>query len=200
MADGESQYRAALRAAVRGLWGGAMDYGDFYDAMDAAIERGFTAAQREGAAECGISPDEMTTDEKKALQSAIVKERGFIDGFAEYIEAHDKAHDGKLEPLFSRVNRWVDRYNDVRNRAKLMACGDKKLEWVLGMYKKEHCPSCIKLAGVIKRASFWQEHDVRPQHPTKLQCMIAAGGVSVCGCGFRETDRHCTPGPLPKLP
>ena len=195
---GEANYRRVLRAAVRGLWGGVIDYYGFYEVMFVAIDNAFYRAWYEGAAECGIKPEELTPDEQQELQQAIATERGFIGRFADTIEKNSKAEGGKLTPLLNRVDRWVIRYNDIRNRAKMMACGDQKLEWVLGI--SEHCDSCLKLAGKIKRASYWQENDVRPQHPTKLLCMIGAGGVSVCQCALVPTDRHLSPGPLPSLP
>jgi len=200
MASGIDNYRSGIRASIRGLWLAVFDFGQFYDAMDTAVTNNFTRAWREGAAECGVTPEDMTTEEKDALRNAIFLERGFIDGFAEHIMAHDKKNGGALEPLFSRGELWVLRYEAIRNLAQQMACKDEKLEWVLGMLKKEHCPSCIKVAGIVKRGSVWAKHDVRPQHPTKLLCMIGAGGVSVCGCSFRKTSLQCTPGPLPYLP
>jgi len=213
MTDNANQYRMALRAPVRALWKGVFDYDQAFAGVEDAIRVYFPRAWNEGAKECGVLPSELTPEERTAQRTATFKEYGFIDGLLTAVERgspawYDKPpHNleepeggGKLAPLFSRVERWVGRYNDLRNQAKLMACKDQKLEWVLGRQVKKHCNSCIKLAGVIKRASYWQKHDVRPQHPTKLECMISAGGVSVCGCEFRKTDLHCTPGPLPKLP
>ena len=199
MADGMGMYRSTIRSATRGLWSGAMDWEQFYELMLDTVRLGFEAAWHEGAAECGILPEDLTAEERQALQSATVQENGYIAGFADTIEEKSKANGGKLGPLLVRAELWVKRYNDLRNRAKEMACGDQKLKWKMHP-EKEHCKSCLKLNGKVKRASVWRNNDVRPQHPTKLECMVGAGGPSVCGCEFVVTDEPCSRGPLPNLP
>ena len=191
-------YRRTLRSPVRGLWTGVLSYDEFFGAMMTAIRGGFTAAWRSGAQECGIQPDEYSDEEKQALQTAIVEEYGYIGGFATAIEEGSKKNGGKLEPLFRRSELWMKRYLDLQNRAKQMACGNAKLAWRLG--QAEHCPSCVKLANQVRRANVWREKDVRPQHPTKLKCMISSGGPSACKCRFEVTEEPCSRGPLPRLP
>jgi len=195
---GVDTYRNGLRSAVRGLWSGALDYFDAWEFVLSAIDAGFRRAWRAGAAECGISEGEYTSDEKIALEQAIRDELQYVDGLLEAVQEGSREAGGKLEPLYTRVELWVKRYNDVENRAKTMACADQKLRWDLGA--AEHCPSCLKLAGKVRRASQWQRMDIRPQHPTKLKCMLSAGGPSVCQCKFSVTDERASSGPLPKLP
>lgn len=197
-----AQYRSALRAAVRGYATRVHDYDQFFGNMTVAIESNFRRAWYAGAKECGIAPAELSPEEKATLASAIVRERGFVDRLASYIEdnrTEDGTYPNDVRGKFqSRMERWVNRYNTLQNQAMQIACADQKLMWVLGI--AEHCPSCLKLAGKIKRASYWKREDVRPQHPYKLECMISAGGVDVCQCRFEQTDLLLSPGPLPRLP
>lgn len=193
---GETDYRQGIRSSVRGLWTGVLDRTQFVDAMVPAIERGFTRAWNEGAESCGVSEDELTLDERIALNDAINEELGFIGNFADAIIDNSKANGGKLTPLFSRINTWVKRFNGVRQRAKMMACGDQKLKWIVN--SKETCVDCMKLKNQVRRASVWREKDIHPQHPA-LECMESAGGVPVCLCDFEETNEPVSRGPVPKI-
>jgi hypothetical protein len=188
------QYKRSLRSAVRGLWSGALDEFDAYEVMQTAIRSGFTRAWNSGAAECGIKPDELSPEETKALNDAILEEYAYIDGFLGAIEKGSRKNKEKLTPLYTRTELWLKRFLDIQNRAKAMACEDQKLAWRLG--EAEHCCSCLKLANRVKRASFWREAGVRPQHES-LHCMKSAGGPSVCKCRFEVTDEPLSKGPLP---
>lgn len=196
MAGGADNYRRGIRSAVRGLWAGVLDRSQFEAAMRDAIDNRFYQAFLEGAAECDIKEDEITTAEWTVLEQAISEEFMFIAGFADAIQSKDKASGGKLAPLYTRVDSWVKRYNDLRNRAKVLACKDKKLEWIVN--SRETCGDCIRLEGQVRRASVWQDNDLRPQHP-KLECMESAGGVSVCLCELKPTDKPASKGPLPRI-
>lgn len=189
------RYQAAIRSAVRGLWSGAIDYGQYLDVMGLAIDRFLPMAWADGAKECGIQPAEYTPQERRALQEATAQEYLYVVGLGDAIQAGSRANGGKLTPLYQRVDLWVKRYRDIKNRAMEMACQDQKLKWIMNP-AKENCCSCIQLADKVKRASFWREAGVRPQHPS-LHCMQSAGGPSVCGCQFVVTDERLSPGPLP---
>lgn len=188
-------YRMDIRAVVRGLWSGVLTYFQAWEQMDLAIRRGLPLAWQDGSEECGILPSEWTPEEKQALESAINGELGYIDGFLTAIEEGSKANGGKLGPLFQRADLWISRYVDVRNRAMLMACRDKKLKWVLDCIRvsKEHCRDCLRLEGRVYRASIWAKWDIRPQHHG-----LACGGWR-CACCFRETNEPATPGRPPAL-
>lgn len=191
----EDGYRSGLRSPVRGLWTGVITYDQFWETMMTVVRLGFTAAWYAGAEECGIQPGELTDEEQAELEQAISREYDFIDGFATSIEKGNRDAGGKLETHFRRLDLWVKRYRDVRNRAKVMACADQKLMWKINP-EKENCCSCLRLAGKVKRGSYWKRVGVRPQHPT-LHCVASAGGVSVCGCELVVTNERCAPGPLP---
>ena len=187
----QESYRADLRANARALWSGVWDFFDFFVAMQASVQRGFTQAFYEGAATCGVRPDELSAEELARLQSEIVLEQQHITGLADFI-GEVKARGGKLAEVFTRVELWVNGYGRVRGLAQTLACEDVKYKWVL--HPAEHCSSCRKLSGKVKRGSFWASHDVQPKSWSKLICRLG------CKCSLDPTDEPLTPGPLPALP
>jgi len=191
----EGHYRAALRSAIRGLWTGEYDYDWFFDSMITNIRLHLTQAWHEGAKECGILPGELTQAERVELQRNIQYETQWIEGLGTAIEENSKANGGKLGPLFNRIEVWIGRYEGIKANAKVMACKDRKLRWTLG--EAEHCASCLKLAGKVKRASYWHERGILPRvhNAPYLEC----GGWR-CQCTLEPTDEPASKGPLPSLP
>ncbi len=190
------RYQAALRSPVRGLWTGVLDRGQFRQSMFNTIETGIIDAWNEGAKECGIAPDELSEDELNTRDERIVQERSHISEFGQAIQEGSRANGGKLTPLFKRLDLWTNRYRDVNNEAKVMACKDKKLIWILGP-TEIHCKTCPSLNGKVKRGSFWSNAGIRPQNPPNgnLEC----GGWN-CLCELRPTDKAISRGPLPRTP
>ena len=194
---GIRQYRAELRAAVRGLWSGAIDEFDCWQMFEVAIRRSFTKAYNDGAAEAGVNPIELTGNERAERMSRTAGEMRFIDGFINAIIVGSKERGGKLSPLFNRIELWVARYKEMYNLGLSTSKDDPKYRWVYNP-EKEHCTDCERLAGQVRRLSTWKAHDLRPQSP-RLACMRSARGVTVCGCRFESTDEPCTRGPLPRV-
>lgn len=196
----QSSYAASYGRDVRGifhaLWAGTVDADYALDEMRNTVRIGLTRAFREGTKQCGIEPIDWSPEEKMALGNAIANEDSRIWSVLMFIEQNSKARGSKRGPVTARAAVWVNRYRDAANMAKVMACADKKLEWVLGPTKK-HCSSCIKLAGKVKRASYWDRMGIRPQNPANP--MLECQGYK-CLCDFRVTDLHMSPGPLPRLP
>jgi len=195
MPSGLDIYRKSLRDNVRGLWGGVIDYDQFWEAMTATIQRRLPQAWYEGARDCGVQPADLSPEERMALQQALVNEMSFVTKFADDIMAGSKAKGGNLQPLLARVERWAARYSDLQSRARVMACGDQKLQWVMGP-TKIHCPSCLKLSNKVKRASYWRRVNVHPQSPPNPNLECNGFGL----CQLLPTDERCSPGPLPRLP
>lgn len=187
-----ASYGASIRAAVRGLWRGDIDQSAFIDTMLSAINRGLEQAWREGARECGIGPDERTTQEEAALVQLQNRSIASVQSFGIAISQATRADGALLRPHLNRAASWTNRYNEARNLARSMACADQKFTWVLG--PTEHCSSCLKMAGKVKRASQWDAREIRPQHPD-LEC----GGWR-CQCQLQQTDAPLSRGPLPGLP
>lgn len=203
-----SDYASSIRSAARGLWlstppGAAgprvtvLTYDQFFDAMISIIRNRLPKAWEEGAKRVGVLPEEMTAEERVALQQAIASEVDHIAGFAAFIEEHAKAVGGKWGAVNNRVGMWANRYLDVVNRAMAMAGANKKLRWKRHALRvtKQSCVDCLKLDGRVYRAQTWQKWDVRPQSP-----YLACGGLK-CGCAFEVVgvDVRCTPGRPPKL-
>jgi hypothetical protein len=198
IATGQSFFLRTIRESIRALWSGQWQLYDFIGAFYNAIHTFYYRAWFEGAEECGILPDEMTNQESFWLRSRILQDQLYADRLGVDIETNNRESGGKLYVLYPRANLWANNYNEVRNMAQFMSCSDQKAKWVATA--RESCPSCMRLNGIVKRMSYWREHDVHPQHRGKLQCMINSGGVPVCLCGFEKTDEPVTPGPLPMLP
>lgn len=194
----QEDFKRSVRAQVRSLLFGHTDEFGFTDAMLSALERGLERAWREGAADCGIGPDERSPDETNALRNYINTQATFLPGFARAItDAREQAlaDDEKITEntggVMSRASMWANRYGEVVSIAKTMACSDQKYGWDLG--PTEHCSDCLAMSAKVKRASAWAAADIRPQS-RRLEC----GGFH-CQCRFRKTDQPATPGRLPAV-
>jgi hypothetical protein len=195
---GADNYRKSLRDAMRGYRTRSIDYDQFWQAMTATIQRRLPQAWYEGAKECGILPADLSPEERMALQQTVVNEMSFISKLAQAIDEDREKHPERKTPsksLFARLDMWAQRYTDLQSRARLMACEDQKLKWVLGP-TKEHCPSCLKVAEKVKRASYWRRVNIYPQRPINPNLECQGFGQ----CQLLPTDERCSPGPLPRLP
>ena len=191
----ELDMRSGIRAAVRGLWNGTFDFNHFVTAMGTAIDRGLTFAWNEGAAEVGVRPDEMTDAERNMLQQRIADQMQHVVNFAQVIMDGSKANGGKLGPLHKRAEMWSAQYQSALNQGRIMAGGDLKYRWTLG--DAEHCASCLRLNGKVKRGSFWQRTGILPRVAGALY-LICRGFK--CQCSLMLTDEPMSKGPLPNLP
>lgn len=188
---GIDNYRMGLRFAVRGLWTGVIDRDQFDEQMRVLINRRLKQAFDEGAAECGIKPDEFTEEENLALVQTILEELEHIDELAQRVEENSKKNKGKLTPLLTRVSTlWVNKYNDFVNLGKQQVCGDEKLIWNLGS-TKEHCRDCLNYNGRVYRASVWKRNKIKPQSK-RLFCR----GFR-CLCELKPTNLPVTKGRVP---
>ena len=190
-------YARGLRAPVRGLWSGVLDYSQAYDMFWDSVNRNLTLAWHSGLKEAGIGPAEMSVIERQALSAVISKEQGFIAGFLNTVMDNSKKNKGKLGPLVKSIDQWATRAIDAKNKALLLAKNDPKLAWKIG-HREKHCSTCMdKLNGKVKRASFWLKAGVSPQNPPNP--MLECKGWN-CGCSLNVTDSKLTPGRLPSLP
>ena len=189
----ERGYKKALRAVARGLWSGVFTVDQFEDEMRIAINRFLNHAFDEGAEVFGVTPDEYTKEEFKAIGDIIKNEVSRISNLADFIVENSKENEGKLSKVFDRINLWVNRFNDMVDLAKVMVGKDQKLEWILGS-TKSHCKTCLALAGKVKRASYWEKIGLRPKNPPndKLEC----GGWE-CQCRLEPTKKPLSKGTLP---
>lgn len=188
---GEEDYHMTIRSQVRGLWRGYFDFYGFLDNMFYAIQTGFQRAWYEGLQECGLTPEDMTLEERQRLDQEIDAELRYITGFAVDISSGSRDQGGLLRDLMWRVDLWQNRYVGVRELAKTYACGDRKLKWIVNPIK-EHCRDCLMLDGKVYRASVWKDSGWAPRSRT-----LACGGFK-CGCYFEETNEPITPGVPPQ--
>lgn len=172
---GRDSFGLSLRSAVRGLWTGNFTRDEFVTSFGGSIERRLTQAWLEGAAQCGIKPDELTRGEIDERQRLINGQLIWVPNFADDIEADSRANGGAQGPLIDRVPTWVSQYDVARTQGDAMACGDVKKMWVIDPFK-DNCNSCLRLNGKVKRNSFWHGRGILPQ----------VNGVAYLICGGYE--------------
>ena len=188
MAESIDTYGNRIRSYTASLWRGDINESEFASAMITLVEVGMRNAWLEGMAEAGIMEGEMSQDEIIALAQLISFQWNYIDGYANYIVENSRANGIKLNTLEPRMQMWINRYNEAKNQALQMAETDPKLEWVLG--PTEHCQDCKKYSGKVKRASYWEKIQARPQSPT-----LACKGIN-CQCELVSTDKPLSKGHL----
>ena len=172
----------------------------FIDSAQLGIGNHLEDAWIAGAKECGFDlqqyPGEATAEQETQLQSVLDTQTQYDWVSKFYNDIEQAAIDGKdRSSMDYRVNMWANRYNEVKTRAKATFCADRKVRWTLG--EAEHCPSCVKLSGKVKRMSYWNERGILPRvaGAEYLECH----GYN-CQCTLVETDEPQSKGPLPKLP
>ena len=190
--SGLAEYARAIRANIYRLWAGYAEIWDFDNGMAISIRRGFTRAWHQGAAEMGIKPGELTEEEEQALARNINSDISYVFRFGQDIVAGSKENGGLLRVQQRRGELWINRYNAVRNEARVMAGKNRKLRWVWNPLK-EHCSDCGRLNGRVYRARVWDEYGIVPQSPA-LECEGWR-----CGCQFIQTDAPVTPGRPPNI-
>jgi hypothetical protein len=187
---GLQKYQSGIRKGIYGLWSGKMDAQDAFMHLWVVIERGIMQAWYNGAMDCGIRPEELSQIELRGLQDAIYNEMQYLEKLIYDVMERNKASGTQLKTLNTKINMWSNRYNQIRNKAKALACGNKKLKWILGP-TKVHCVDCAKLNGKVKRASTWVASGWMPQGK-----MLACKGYQ-CLCSLVVTTDPLSPGKLP---
>lgn len=176
--SGPDQYRQNLRGPLYGLWSGKIGRDDFIDQYQIAIDAGLRNAWIEGMQAAGLTEEDMTQEEETALASFVLEQYEYVAGLADYIELNSKANKGKLEALMPRLGQWVNRYNQARSRALLLAKSDPLLTWHEGP-THEKCDDCIYSDGRTYRASVWKRWGWETQSPD-----LACGGFE-CQCELK---------------
>lgn len=169
--------------------------GSFISRMNQTIKFGLRDAWSLAADDLGIAPDEITPEELKERDAIITEEQSHVRDLLAYLKELANDRTRKLSDADARLDLWAERFGDMQNKAKLILGRDTRLEWVYG--DTEHCNSCARLNGIVKRASFWVKHGVQPGNPPneKLEC----GGWR-CQCNLVPSESRLSPGKLPRLP
>ena len=182
---------------MHALWSGAITRAQFISLMMGDIETYLMLAWAEGARdEDLVGLLDLTYWEAATLQELIWMEWMFVDRFADEIVERNKDAGWPLGPFISRVDVWVNRYGQTRIKAQVVTREDEKSTWRLG-FRKEHCRSCVKLHGITKRNSTWNQAGILPRVPGApyLECR-----GWLCGCSLIPTSDAVTPGAFPPLP
>jgi hypothetical protein len=182
-------YQKTIHSAFYGLWSGALDKGGFIAMMEDAIDIGLRRAWREGMREVGLSWEDRSQEEEIALSKLVIEQWNHVPGVADWIEQRDKESGELLKDLSYRESLWINAYQESYNTALQMASNDPKLEWILGATEKS-CGDCLKYAGKVKRASYWQKIGAVPQSPA-----LACKGIN-CDCELRPTNKPLSRGYL----
>lgn len=168
------------------------NYPLFAAGMAGDIQRYITEAFYVGASACGFLPDELIANDLSELNAIIQNEFSFVSRLATAIlDLRD--NDLPITRIYPRLEVWTNRYQDVVNRAQVLLCGDQKLKWILGP-NEQHCSSCSRLDGKVKRASEWEASGLHPQSPPneRLTCQGWR-----CLCTLEPTTEPLSRGPLP---
>jgi hypothetical protein len=161
--SGEADYLRSLRAAARALALGIIEPGQFVSQVFSIVDHGLTRAWYEGMKECGIRPDEQTAAERARLNTEMVTRLQRIGPLAEFIlSQRSRPEVGVPASVAARLRLWANDYRGIKEIASAMACGNKKMTWMLGP-TKEHCPSCKGFAGRTYRYSVWLENNALPR-------------------------------------
>ncbi len=188
-----NQYRRNLRTAVRGLWSGSLTLPQSRNSFESTIERRLTDAWIQGAAECDISADELTQAELIARDDFIEQQTENLGPFLQSIRDKNQANGAPLAPHFTRLGMWVNQWSSAFQKGEAMACADGKRRWQVG--RTEHCITCLRLNGKVKRLSFWLEN-VLPRNAPNM-CLACRGFR--CACTLLRTTAPISRGPLPRL-
>jgi len=192
LSENIGSYYSKIAGLTFSLWQGSIDENAFISEMIVLVQQGMKSAWLEGMAEVGISESEMNPDELVAMSQLISGQWNHIEGFAAYIVENSKANKIQFSTLDSRIQMWVNRYNEAKNQAMQMASNDPKLEWVLG--EGEHCKTCVRYNGKVKRASYWEKINARPQSSA-----LACKGIN-CKCELVPTEKPLSKGYLTPPP
>ena len=160
----EENFGITLRKTATRLWRGQAAKAEFIDAFWLGVERGLWRAALEGIGSLGFAEDELSPTESAKLVSIIDAMRAFVPALADWIEENSQANGGQFVAVTNRVTQnWVNRYQQVYQQAQALVGRDLKAMWWLGI--AEHCKSCLKLAGKIRRWSWWNERGILPRVP-----------------------------------
>ncbi len=185
-----NDFNSGVRALVRGLWSGVLTEFQFVDGMVSALSRYLREAWYAGLQRADIQPEEMSDEERMAMERFINSQYPYVINFAQAVSSGSQANGGKLAPLFNRARLWTNRYGEAENQAFIMASQNQKMRWTRNP-QKDSCETCLALDGRVYRAETWHRNGVWPRSP-RLRCFPGP-----CGCTLERTSDRITPGRFP---
>lgn len=189
------QYERQLWSYTLDLYRGG-DVGAFIDDFAAAIENQLTRAWNEGAREVGVELGDMEDEDKQIIDDIVSSEYDHVLDLAQAIQDAQSLDKDEFRSQFrSRIDLWINRYNDVRSQAMIYFGGKERLVWRMGA-TEEHCATCAALDGIVAYATEWEESGVAPQGAPNdaLEC----GGWR-CDCSLETTDQRRSAGALTRI-
>ena len=166
-----SVFAIAIQNLAIELWNSGGDRtsaGQFWSETTQLIIRQYPVAWAEGMMEVDLTPADMTAKERAALNAATNAAVGAVRNLQRFIVAQVKRKEDDPTLRFEqavgpRVNIWINGYGAIAARAAAMAGKDRPMAWRLGT--AEHCSSCLRLDGKVKRASWWADNGILPRVP-----------------------------------
>lgn len=128
---------------------------------------------------------DLSPEATLALRSEIDRQRSYVPDLAADIYAAEYP-DGMMS-IANRIPLWVNGITSAYYEG-LVQGGDTNgedpfLEWKLGV--AEHCSTCSRLSGVVRRASEWRATPYRPR--TTAVGVLECNGYN-CKCFFERSD------------
>jgi hypothetical protein len=183
-------YLTSIRGAIRALYREQLSLFEFVDNMVSIIERNLIIAWNNGAADCGIRPNEFSQAELLVRDRYISDQFRYILGLGQSVQADRNVV--RIGESLRRAEMWANRWRDIRALGSQTVCADIKMLWQWAP-EKEHCVDCQAMNGRVYRNSTWNRYGIRPGS-ANLACF---GGH--CGCELVPTDLPITPGRPPAL-
>lgn len=188
-------FRRVMRRATLDFYRGDIDAFEFIDVMIALVEDQLRRAWNEGMRAMGLDPKkDMLPEWEEILAQEIGKQLNFVLQYAEDIEKA-RAEESGVDALYSRIEMWVNRFNEVVNLAKTVVGGKEKLVWRLGR-TEQHCITCYTLNNVVAYAEEWRASGYKPQNAPNP--MLECGGWR-CDCSLIPTKKYRTRGGIPEI-
>lgn len=183
-------YRRVLRRIVRALYQGAMTQDEALDRLMPLIEGQIMRGMRQGLREVGRNPDDIYLDSALAgaYDDILRNEYDHLLSLLDDV-TRAAADDSGLAGVYQRLEMWVNRYDDARNRAMVLGAPNTVLLiWTYG--DTEHCDTCAALNGRVASAETWRASGYRPQSPPNAH--LDCGGWR-CQCTLTVAPKDAEP-------
>lgn len=171
-----SGYRSELEAAVEQVYRGRSTAVALVDRMGSLIAEYAERIFREGFEDGGADFEEMTAEERAALDDWRNTQLDHMRAFAEAVEAAQDVP--AREAIARRVDMWVDSLRSLGDIGKSLALSNMSVTWEFG--DTIHCPTCEHLNGQRHRLKWFTSRDYYPRkngaamdcHGFNCQCRL----------------------------
>lgn len=132
-------------------------------------------AMLDGLSDGGVDAATLTGDDLATFNTWKVDQSAYVAGLMDAIFKEGVQYTGD-----GRAQLWSRKSLDVIYQKGLLSADSNGLyEWRLGA-TEQHCATCLRMNGVIKRLKQWHEDGILPQS-SDLEC----GGFN-CDCGLKR--------------